>query len=170
MKNIIFTLVLATFCLTVSLAQKEIAPVKESIELIENTSGPIMTFGDLVVDYGEIEQHSDPLRVIEFTNTGVEPLVIKNARGSCGCTVPLWPKEPIMPGETNKIEIRYDTKRLGKINKTVTLTTNEVGTEPHVIKVIGKISKVENDEGVPAAPNSILQNNPIKDVDTKKKQ
>ena len=59
----------------------------------EDASGPIMSFETLTVDYGEIVQHSDPLRVAKFTNTGDEPLVISNARGSCGCTVPQWPKE-----------------------------------------------------------------------------
>ena len=81
-------------------------------------------------------------------STGTEPLVISNARGSCGCTVPVWPKEPIMPGESSQIEIRYDTKRLGKINKTVTLTTNQAG-EPIVLRVKGQINKAVEQESVP---------------------
>ena len=111
-------------------------------------SGPIMTFESLTVDYGEIVQNSDPLRVAKFTNTGSEPLIISNARGSCGCTVPKWPKEPIMPGESSQIEIRYDTKRLGKINKTVTITTNQ-GSESIVLRVKGQISKAPQEESVP---------------------
>ena len=110
--------------------------------------GPVMSFESLTVDYGTIEQHGDPLRIAEFTNTGTEPLVISNARGSCGCTVPVWPKEPIMPGETSQIEIRYDTKRLGKINKTVTLTTNQ-GGEPLVLRIQGQINKAVEQESVP---------------------
>jgi len=119
-------------------------------------SGPVMEFVEMVVDYGAIEQHSDPLRIAKFTNTGTEPLVIKNARGSCGCTVPTYPKQPIMPGESAEVEIRYDTKRLGKINKTVTITTNEVG-DPHVLKVIGQIAKAPEDAGVPAAKNALIK-------------
>lgn len=118
--------------------------------------GPVMTFVDMVVDYGAIEQNSEPLRIAKFTNTGTEPLVIKNARGSCGCTVPTYPKQPIMPGESAEIEIRYDTKRLGGINKTVTITTNETG-DPHVLKVVGKISKAPEDAGVPPAANSLIK-------------
>jgi len=114
----------------------------------DEVSGPVMSFESLTVDYGTIEQHGDPLRIAEFTNTGTEPLVISNARGSCGCTVPVWPKEPIMPGETSQIEIRYDTKRLGKINKTVTLTTNQEG-EPIVLRVKGQINKAVEQESVP---------------------
>ena len=123
----------------------------------ELKAGPIMTFESNIVEYGEIEQHSEPLRVAKFTNTGVEPLVIQSARGSCGCTVPSYPKQPIMPGESAEIEIRYDTKRLGKINKTVTITTNE-GGEPHVLKVQGTITAVQED-GVPAAPNGLVKPN-----------
>ena len=120
----------------------------------DGASGPIMTFESLTVDYGEIEQHSEPLRVAKFTNTGDEPLVISNARGSCGCTVPDWPKEPVMPGESADIEIRYDTKRLGKINKTVTITTNQ-GSEPVVLRVKGQINKPAEEESVPANKNGL---------------
>ncbi|MEL6390423.1 MAG: DUF1573 domain-containing protein [Bacteroidota bacterium] len=125
----------------------------------EVMDGPIMEFKSLTVDYGTIEQNSEPLRVAEFTNTGTKPLVIKNARGSCGCTVPDWPKEPIMPGQTAEIQIRYDTKRLGKINKTVTITTNEEGA-PKVLKVVGTINQaIEKEESVPAPSNGLIKKN-----------
>lgn len=117
--------------------------------------GPVMTFESKIVDYGTLEQHGEPLRVLKFTNTGTEPLVIKNARGSCGCTVPTWPKEPVMPGEESTIEVRYATNRLGKINKTIKITTNE-GGDPHVIKVIGQINKAEEEESVPTQSGGIL--------------
>lgn len=117
--------------------------------------GPVMDLETLDLDYGTIEQHSDPLRTINFTNTGTEPLVIKNARGSCGCTVPIYPKEPIMPGEANVIEIRYDTKRLGPFSKTVKITTNG-SDDPLVIKVHGKVLKAEDQDGVPSAQPGIL--------------
>ena len=128
----------------------------EVIEVVEDKEGPIMSLESNTVDYGTIKQHGEPLRKVKFTNTGTEPLVIKNARGSCGCTVPTWPKEPIMPGAEGEIEIRYATNRLGKINKTVKITTNE-GGDPHVIKVVGKILKPEEDESVPASAPSILK-------------
>ena len=65
----------------------------------ESTGGPIMSLDSDVVDYGSIEYASDPLRTLAFKNTGTEPLVISNAKGSCGCTIPTWPREPILPGE-----------------------------------------------------------------------
>ncbi len=121
----------------------------------ESVDGPQMTLESTVVDYGTIEQHSEPLRLLNFTNTGNAPLIIKSARGSCGCTVPEWPKEPIMPGEASQIEIRYATNRLNKFSKTVTLTTNEEGVEPHVITVKGNVLEAEN--SVPEAPANIFK-------------
>lgn len=117
-------------------------PVPTSVQ------GPIMTLESLTVDYGDIKQGSEPLRTVAFTNTGTEPLVISNAKGSCGCTVPSWPREPIGPGESAVIEIRYDTKRLGGINKTVKLTTNdETGT--YVLRVKGNITAKTEEKGLP---------------------
>ena len=57
-----------------------------------------------------------------FTNIGKEPLIISKAKGSCGCTVPEWPKEPIMSGETGVIKVNYDEKRIGSFNKSITIT------------------------------------------------
>src|SRR5690348_10516580 len=99
-------------------------------------SKAILSLESDVVDYGTIDQGSEPLRLAQFKNTGTEPLIISGAKGSCGCTVPNWPKEPIMPGESSQIEIRYDTKRVGAINKTVTVTSNDPKGNV-VIRVIG---------------------------------
>lgn len=118
----------------------------------EGTPNPaskaILTLESDVVDYGTIDQGSEPLRVAKFKNTGTEPLIISGAKGSCGCTVPNWPKEPIMPGESSTIEIRYDTKRVGAINKTVTVTSNDPAGK-HVIRVTGNINAVAQEEGLP---------------------
>lgn len=156
MKHIILSFFLTLGFINLNAQNQDIIPINDVPTIIDETlGGPIMTFGDMVVDYGEIAQHAEPLRILNFTNTGTEPLVIKSARGSCGCTVPIWPKEPIMPGEASQIEIRYDTKRIGKFNKTVTITTNE-DSAPHVVKVTGKVNKSEESESVPDAPKSIL--------------
>ncbi len=129
----------------------------------ESTTGPEMTFESAEIDYGDIEQDSDPLRTFHFTNTGNEPLQIKNAKGSCGCTVPTWPKEPIFPGESGTIEVRYDTKRLGKFAKRVTITTNEVADgegNQRVLTIKGNVlKKAEEPAGVPESSPSILTPN-----------
>ena len=125
-----------------------------------STTKAVMTFedgkSDTSVDYGTIKQNSEPLRVVKFTNTGTEPLIIKNARGSCGCTVPTWPKEPILPGETSQIEIRYATNRIGKINKRVTITTNE--DKKHIIKVLGNVLKGDAEKSAPKKAPSVIDN------------
>jgi len=120
------------------------------------SEGPVMEFNDTVVDYGTIEQNSEPFRIFNFKNTGNEPLVIKHAKGSCGCTVPTYPKEPILPGESSEVKVRYDTKRIGRFTKTVTLTTNEeVGKR--VITIKGEVLKpTEEPAAVPLNEPSIL--------------
>ncbi len=102
------------------------------------TSGPVMTFDSTTIDYGIINQGDDPIRRFKFTNTGNEPLIIKSASGSDRSTVPTYPQEPIMPGESNLIEIRYDTQRLGTFTKTVTLTTNET-PDSHTLTITGEV-------------------------------
>lgn len=159
MKKILFFASIAILMVTFAHAQevaKEITETTPTEVVIGEvtTTGPIMTFESKTVEYGVLEQHGEPLRVCNFTNTGTEPLIIKSARGSCGCTVPTYPKEPIMPGESAQIEIRYATNRLGKFSKTVTLTTNEVG-EKHVLKVQGEVLKPET-ESVPTSTPSII--------------
>ena len=157
MKNTLFVLLAMVFSVGIMTAQVKV-PTTESIAVAQENKvpgeGPVMQFESMVVDYGTIEQHSEPLRTLKFVNTGTTPLVITNARGSCGCTVPTWAKEPIMPGEESTIEIRYATNRLGKINKKVTITTNE-GTEAHVINVVGDIFEKETEESVPAAKGTL---------------
>ena len=143
MKKINSLLVLLLSVSMIWAQQTEPAPaVPAANEVKEVTGGPIMSLESDVIDYGNIEYNGDPLRSVAFTNTGTEPLLITNAKGSCGCTVPEWPREPILPGETSEIKVRYDTKRPGAINKTVKITTNEV-ENTHTIRVIGHIAAQE---------------------------
>ncbi len=118
-------------------------------------TGPDMTFESLTVDFGTIEQDSDPFRVAKFTNNGTEPLLIKSANGSCGCTVPTWPQTPILPGESGEIKVRYDTHRTGAINKTVTVNTNIEG-KSFVLSVKGDIKPKAADASVPAGTKNML--------------
>ena len=108
--------------------------------------GPVISFENTEIDYGTIQQNAEPYREFNFTNTGDAPLIISNAKGSCGCTVPEWPKEPIQPGESNVIKVRYATNRIGKFSKTVTLTTNDAeGT--HVLRIKGEVLKPAEENG-----------------------
>ncbi len=101
--------------------------------------GPKMDFEATTVDYGTIEHNSDPYRVFKFKNNGGEPLIISHAKGSCGCTVPEYSKDPVMPGQSGEIKVRYATNRIGVFQKTVTLTTN---AQPSIIvlTIKGKVN------------------------------
>jgi hypothetical protein len=88
--------------------------------------GAKIEFAKETHDYGTIKYGEDGSCQFEFKNIGDEPLIISNAKGSCGCTVPDWPKEPIAPGAKGIIKVKYDTKRPGAINKSVTITSNAV--------------------------------------------
>lgn len=95
-------------------------------------------FKSETIDYGQLAKGSDGVRVFEFTNTGNEALIISDVKSSCGCTVPEKPKDPIAPGKTGEIKVKYDTKRVGPIRKTVTVYSN--ASEPiKALKIKGEI-------------------------------
>lgn len=128
---------------------------QERTQVATDKVGPKLEFETETVDFGTIAQDSEPFRTIKIKNVGDEPLLITNARGSCGCTVPTVPKKPIAPGESAEMKVRYDTKRLGAINKTVTLTTNEKNAMK-TIRVVGKIQP--KPEGTPTKESNIFNN------------
>lgn len=128
MKKILFTLML-TF-----VASAAMNKVSAQIE-----QGAKIEFAKETHDYGTIAHGSDGTCVFEFKNTGNSELIITNAKGSCGCTVPEWPKEPIAPGATASIKVSYDTKRPGAISKNVTIFSNAVGNETKVIYITGTV-------------------------------
>lgn len=107
---------------------------------------PVISFETTEIDYGTIQQNAEPYREFRFTNAGDAPLVISNAKGSCGCTVPEWPKEPVAPGESNVIKVRYATNRIGPFSKTVTLTTNDEAGQ-HVLRIKGEVLQPAQDDG-----------------------
>ncbi len=152
MKKLFALALCLTLGLTFSFAQADVTETTAKTA----ASGPVMEFESTEVDYGNIIQESDPFRYFSFTNTGDSPLVIKHAKGSCGCTVPTYPKEPILPGETAQVKVRYDTKRVGPFTKTVTLTTNEE-VEKRILRIKGKVEKKPAEpEAVPAVAPNVL--------------
>ena len=125
MKKIIFTL--SIFTATIFGAAN-----------IYSQNNPIMSFEKSEIDYGNILQGSDGTRFFKFKNTGNQTLIIKQATGSCGCTVPKWPNEPIKSGQTGVIEVRYESSRLGFFSKTVTVETNEL-SGGHKLTIKGNV-------------------------------
>lgn len=122
----------------------------------QTANGPQIKFEKDVHDYGNIKQHSSGACEFKFTNTGNAPLVISNAQGSCGCTVPDWPKDPIKPGASAVIKVNYDTKRVGPINKQVTVTSNDPDNPTVILKIKGNVEQVE-DAGMPVKEDNMLK-------------
>lgn len=86
-------------------------------------------------EFGKIDQGKPVSVEFIFTNSGTSPLVISNVKGSCGCTVPTYSKEPIAPGKAGKIKATFNAAALGAFNKSVRVTANvEGGTETLFIK------------------------------------
>jgi hypothetical protein len=116
----------------------------------DNPNAPEITFENDVHDYGTIKQAADGNCEFKFTNTGKEPLIISNAVGSCGCTVPTYPKEPILKGQSAVIKVHYDTKRVGAFTKNVTITSNaKTGTKMLTIKGTVEATEQAADQAVP---------------------
>jgi hypothetical protein len=98
---------------------------KATKNLSEERAKTAVKFEEKVHNFGSIQQDSKNTKIFTFTNTGSEPLIIESAKGSCGCTVPKFPKEPIKPGGIGEIEVVYSPgKQQGNQNKTVTITAN----------------------------------------------
>lgn len=108
-------------------------------ELINANEG-VFQFEEEVIDYGTIQQGDNGERIFTFTNRGRAPIVITNVKSSCGCTVPTVSKEPIMPGASSEIKVKYDTKRIGVFSKNITIQSNaSEGTK--IIKIKGTVLK-----------------------------
>ncbi|MFL1896949.1 DUF1573 domain-containing protein [Aquimarina sp. 2-A2] len=104
----------------------------------KNTEFPVMTFAEIEHDFGTINEGDVVEHTFSFTNTGKTPLVIVNAKGSCGCTVPSYPTEPIAPGATGEMLVKFNSSgKPNQQNKTVTITANtETGKEVIKIKAL----------------------------------
>jgi hypothetical protein len=123
-----------------------------------NKNAPVITFEKTTHDYGTIIKGGDGTCEFKFKNTGVEPLILSNVTSSCGCTVPEWPREPVLKGKSNVIKVKYDTNRVGGINKTITVVSNgsNGSIQLHIIgtitdKVDGATMPVKNDGAAPVA-------------------
>jgi hypothetical protein len=117
-------------------AKKEAAPAKADSPKID---GAGMLFENETIDYGTLPHNADGKREFVFVNNGNKPLIITNATGSCGCTVPSFPKEPIAPGAKAVIGVKYATDRVGAFTKTVTITSNAKGSESKTLTIKGTI-------------------------------
>jgi len=105
------------------------------------TDGPKISFNEQEHNYGTIKKGGDGNCEFLFTNEGNEPLILSNVKASCGCTVPTWTKEPIMPGKTGSIKVRYNTNNVGGFTKTITVTCNAINAPRTTLKIKGKVEQ-----------------------------
>ena len=133
MKKIILIAMLAVVGITASNAQ---TTKKAKVAKVQ---GAGMVFENETIDYGTIAHNADGNRQFVFVNNGTKPLIITNTQGSCGCTVPTTPKEPIAPGAKGIIGVKYATDRVGAFTKTVTVTSNAEGQPTKVLTIKGTV-------------------------------
>lgn len=90
----------------------------------ENPDTPILSIEETLFDYGKIEQYSDGNHNFIYKNIGKEPLILSKVRSSCGCTIPKWSREPLMSQQQDTIKVEYDTRRIGRFSKTISIFSN----------------------------------------------
>jgi hypothetical protein len=150
MKKVIITLsILACTGLSV---MAQIAPATTTSEQQPAASVSLaeIKFDTEYHDFGTVPYGGNGTHEFKFTNTGKEPLIISDAQGSCGCTVPTYPKNvPIKPGETQVIKVTYDTKRPGNFTKTVTVNSN-AKTAQKVLTIKGVVESPPVEESFPS--------------------
>jgi hypothetical protein len=125
------------------------APVKSNqsrnVEIPQDQKkyGPEISFEKTVHQFGEIEQGVPVKTFFKFKNTGNSPLFLLDVKAGCGCTTPIFSKEPIMPGESASIEVGYDAKNMGLFNKDITVTSNAGETK---LLIKGTVIKTATDQ------------------------
>lgn len=155
MKKIIPITILALSACFYSLAQTRENPIKPQVTDVLNNntattpaSNADMKLEKLTHDFGTVKYGGNGDCEFKFTNTGKDPLVLSTCQGSCGCTVPTCPKEPILPGKSGSIKVHYDTKRPGPINKQVTVTSNSKSGQV-ILKITGTVEAQPVEEPFP---------------------
>jgi len=147
MKKVIALSILSLSLMTISCGENAAKKIKsENLELAKERDkeikigGAIVKFDKTEHDFGVINEGDVVETIFSFTNSGKTELIITSAKGSCGCTVPEWPKEPIMPGEEGQIKVKFNSDKKPNLQqKTITLVTNtEQGKE--ILKIKAQVT------------------------------
>jgi hypothetical protein len=139
MKKIFLLALVTVIGINSSNAQETSKKIKATAAKAVKVNGAGIVFASETIDYGTIAHNADGKREFVFTNNGTKPLIITNTQGSCGCTVPSTPKEPIAPGAKGVIGVKYATDRVGAFTKTVTVTSNAEGQATKILTIKGVV-------------------------------
>ena len=118
---------------------------------------PEISFEKTVIDYGTVNKGDNGVREFVFKNSGNAPLIISNVKSTCGCTIPKKPEKPILPGESEKIQVKYDTKRVGFIRKSITVTSNAASSPTTILKIKGQVVDNNQQKGIERKKKSIVE-------------
>jgi hypothetical protein len=109
-------------------------------EAISPDNAAKITFEEEVFDFGDLIEGDVVEHIFKFTNTGKNPLIINLAKGSCGCTVPEWPREPILPGKGGELKVKFNSKgKQGEQDKTVTVSANTIPNKT-TVRIVGAVA------------------------------
>jgi hypothetical protein len=155
MKKVMLALAVAVFIATGAMAQTPTptpAPPQEAVKKLDKNAPKFSFVGGETYDFGNLTDQKDAEHVFTFKNIGKTPLIISNASASCGCTVPEFPKEPIMPGKSGQIKVTFHTAgKNGPFDKTVYIMSNaSPERERYEIHIKGSVTPANQ----PAAPNA----------------
>ena len=148
-KTIVLFSTLALISLSSVAQNKDVKQPTDKAQVVATPAAPApaqnpdlsIKFNQEEHNFGNVPEGPSVSYDFEFKNIGKVPIIFSDVHGSCGCTVPVWPKEPILPGKSSKIAVTYSTQgRQGQINKTVTVTSN-VGTK--ILKISGNVDKAD---------------------------
>jgi hypothetical protein len=155
-KIVLLTVLISAFAISSCKSDTASSKVKnENVEAAAardakiSLGAPAIEWDKLEHDFGTIEQGEKVETIFTLSNVGKGDLVITNAKGSCGCTVPNWPKEAIKPGEKADIKVVFNSRgKKNKTSNTITLTTNtEKGSEVVRIKAFVNAKQVKTPSG-----------------------
>lgn len=138
--------------LVLSMSLTGVLNAQESVIPNPDPNAPEMKFESEIIDFGSLEFDANGIREFKFTNTGKSPLTITAVTAECGCTTTTidgkqgWPAEPILPGKSGVIKIKYDTKRVGRFEKNITISSNGKFASKKV-KIKGEIKAKPGEEG-----------------------
>ncbi len=134
MKNLFFFFLLIP---AISFAQGNVASPTNANPVKVDAQAPVFQFTEETWDFGDIPQGTPATHVFEYSNTGKPPLIVSQATASCGCTTPVWSKEPVLTGKKGTITVTYNAAREGSFVKTVTVLSNS--GDPKYLTIKGNV-------------------------------